>query len=112
LTAKKNIFKLSQGEYVAVEYLEGVYKRSQFVSQIWVYGNSFERYLISVVVPNFDFVIPWAKENGLTNLREEDLCNEPQLKKAVLDDLLKVAKTSNLQPFEFVKSVHLFAKTI
>merc|ERR1712174_188336 len=49
---KKNIFKLSQGEYIAVKSIESTYKKNLFVEQIWVYGNSFESCLVAVVVPN------------------------------------------------------------
>ena len=61
---KKNIFKLSQGEYVQVEKLENVYGGSPVQESVWVYGNSFERVLVAVVVPLEAHLMAWAKENG------------------------------------------------
>ena len=50
---KKNIFKLSQGEYVSAERVENVLSKSQYVAQIFVDGHSTESALVAVVVPEF-----------------------------------------------------------
>ena len=61
---KKNMFKLSQGEYVAVEKVESIYKKNTLADMLWVYGNSFESFLVAVVVPNEAKLLAWAKSKG------------------------------------------------
>ena len=46
----KNIFKLSQGEYVAPEKLENIYIQSKMIAQCMVYGNSLKFCTVAVVI--------------------------------------------------------------
>merc|ERR1712050_526904 len=48
----KNIFKLSQGEYVAPDRLEQIYKTAMGIDDIFVYGDSFKSCLVAIVVAN------------------------------------------------------------
>jgi long-chain acyl-CoA synthetase len=61
---KKNIFKLSQGEYIAAEKIETVYAKSPLVGQCWVYGNSYKSFVVSVIVPNAEPLSNICKEKG------------------------------------------------
>ena len=47
---KKNLFKLAQGEYIAVEPLEGKYGAMPIIQQIYVHGESSDVFVSGIVV--------------------------------------------------------------
>ena len=59
----KNIFKLSQGEYIAPEKIEQIMTLSQLIAQCFVYGDSFKNACVSVVFPEESEVMKWAHDN-------------------------------------------------
>ena len=80
----KEIFKLSQGEYIAPGKLETAYSRSEYVSQICILGQSMKSYIIAIITPNKNEIHRFLKEkewyiieNPIENYFEnEDLLNE------------------------------------
>ncbi|XP_061348643.1 probable CoA ligase CCL6 isoform X1 [Gastrolobium bilobum] len=103
---KKNIFKLSQGEYVAVENIENKYLQCPLITSIWVYGNSFEPFLVAVVVPERKALEDWAVKHNLTD-DFKSLCENLKARKYILDDLNSTGKKHQLRGFELLKAVHL-----
>ncbi|KAJ0104791.1 hypothetical protein Patl1_17532 [Pistacia atlantica] len=102
---KKNIFKLSQGEYVAVENLENIYSLVADIDSIWVYGSSFESFLVAIVNPNKAALERWAENNVPGDFNA--LCENPKAKEYILGELARVGKEKKLKGFEFIKAVHL-----
>lgn len=103
---KKNIFKLSQGEYVAVENLENIFGLVSDIDTIWIYGNSFESFLIAVANPNKQAVEKYAEEHGLSG-DFNSLCENAKVKEYLLGELTRIGKEKKLKGFEMIKALHL-----
>ncbi|XP_046946619.1 long-chain-fatty-acid--CoA ligase 1 isoform X4 [Lynx rufus] len=103
---KKHIFKLAQGEYIAPEKIENIYVRSEPVAQVFVYGESLQAFLIAIVVPDVETLCPWAQKRGFAGSFEE-LCRNKDVRRAVLEDMVRLGKDSGLKPFEQVKGITL-----
>ncbi|XP_033037212.1 long-chain-fatty-acid--CoA ligase 6 isoform X6 [Trachypithecus francoisi] len=103
---KKHIFKLAQGEYVAPEKIENIYIRSQPVAQIYVHGDSLKAFLVGIVVPDPEVMPSWAQKRGIEGTYA-DLCTSKDLKKAILEDMVRLGKESGLHSFEQVKAIHI-----
>lgn len=120
---KKNLIKLAQGEYVAVEKLEDAYSRAPLIGQIWCYGNAYKSQMVAVVVPNckpiYDYAVEkgWWPVNGPTptigDLSDEFIATYREVVAAHLSDIKAMIK-EQMKPletemfgFEKVKAIHV-----
>ena len=83
---RKNVLKLSQGEFVAVSRLEAVFVNSPLVRQIFVYGSSERAYLLAVIVPT---------EDAIKRTRDVE-----DLKPLLSESLRQIAKGAELSSYE------------
>ena len=104
----KELFKLSQGEYIAPSKLENVYVKNRFILQICVYGNSLQSYLVAIICPNRVEVEKWLIANGKmkegdnveTHFDDKDL--HAEIKKT-FDELAKSNNFNSLEkPLKFI----------
>ncbi|KFV78119.1 Long-chain-fatty-acid--CoA ligase 5 [Struthio camelus australis] len=103
---KKNIFKLAQGEYIAPEKIENIYIRSGPVAQVFVHGESLRSFLVGIVVPDPETLPEFAAKLGIKG-SYEDVCKNPAVKKAILEDIVKLGKEAGLKSFEQVKDLYI-----
>jgi long-chain acyl-CoA synthetase len=108
---KKAIFKLSQGEYVAPEKIEAVLCRNSKIAQAFVDGDSLKPFLVAVVVPDKEAVLPWAHETfpTLSSASWEEICSDAQVRTAIMQDIVRLGSkgTNELKGFELPKAIHL-----
>lgn len=69
---KKEIFKLSNGKYVAPQAIENIYKESIFVDQMMAIGDG-EKFTIGLISPNYQLLREWCKNNGIDVSSNEDI---------------------------------------
>ena len=98
----KEIFKLSQGEYIIPAKLESVYSKSVYVSQIMIYGNPTKNKIIGIIIPDK------KKCADELNMSVEDLAKDNKNKdliNLILKDLEKLAKEAEFNGLEKLKYI-------
>jgi len=101
---KKNIFKLSQGEYIAPEKIEGVIAQSPWLAQVYVHGDSLQSVLVGIVVPDEATLPGLAGKLGVTGTFDQ-MCKNADVKKAILKDITDLAKLNKLSSLEQCKDL-------
>ncbi|RHZ69760.1 hypothetical protein Glove_279g36 [Diversispora epigaea] len=104
---KKNLVKLSNGEYIALEKLESIYKSILYVSNICVYADSFQTRPVALIVPLYDRIMELAKEKGLGHLNVEELYKNKEICTGILNACSAQAKKADLKPAEIISAITL-----
>jgi len=103
---KKNMFKLSQGEYVAAEKVEGALtEKIDFIHQIFVYGDSQQSSLVAIVVPKKDKLLQAVGGKGGDF---STVCASKEAREAVTKIIKEKAKAAGLHGFETPQAVYLY----
>jgi len=98
---KKSLVKNSIGEYLIMEKLCGTYGSSPLVSQIFIYGNAFKSFIVSVVSPNHMPLFKYAKEQGWWSIKEEPVPGS--LTHDVLDEFQRIGREYQTQLQAWIK---------
>ena len=104
----KDLFKLSNGKYVAPQQVESLLKQSPLISQAVVVGSG-RKQVGALIVPDWEALKDAMKGNGAkTDATREELAADPQFIKRVQQDAVDL--TRELSDYERVKRVHLLPR--
>ena len=105
---KKDLFKLSNGKYVAPQLIESLLKESEFVSQVVVAGAG-RKQPVALIVPDWENLNEALAEAGEKAPKDHtELSKFPAAIKIVQQDISKL--TSKLVDYERIRKVALLPK--
>lgn len=100
----KNIFKLSQGEYIAPEKLENVYIQHPMAAQVWIHGESTQDHVILFFVVDEVAAKAWSERTG------KDVASLPgdqELIQKIVDEICALADANKFNALEKPKQLKL-----
>jgi long-chain acyl-CoA synthetase len=106
----KDLFKTSNGKYIAPQMVESLLLVDKFIDQVAVIADQ-RKFVSALVVPEFRMLEEWARDNGITFASREDLCNNSKVQKMMADriDTLQQALASYEQIKRFTLIPHHFS---
>lgn len=89
---KKRILVLSTGKNVAPQPVENAINQSVFIEQSVLVGHQ-RKYVVALVVPDFENLIPWARKKGLSLEERVDLVRHAEVQKRVCSEVERATQS-------------------
>jgi len=74
----KDLFKTSNGKYIAPQMVEGMLLVDKFIEQVSVIADQ-RKFVAALIVPEFSVLEEWAKENHIEFKDREELCQDQRV---------------------------------
>ncbi|EFX04294.1 fatty acid activator [Grosmannia clavigera kw1407] len=104
---KKNLIKTLNGEYIALEKLESVYRSAQVVANICCYADDSKAKPIAIIVPAEPALKKLAETIGVQGQNVEELVHSKKLQTAVLKEMQAAGRQGGLSGIEIIDGVVL-----
>lgn len=96
----KDLFKTSNGKYIAPQMVESKILVDKFVEQIAVIADQ-RKYVSALIVPAYELLEKYARDNGISFKDREELCANPLINKMISERINTLQQT--LAHYEQIK---------
>ena len=96
----KDLYKTSNGKYIAPQMLETALGQDKFVEQVAIIGDG-RKYVSALIVPNFDELKAWAEKRKIKFSSIEDLVNNADVHRMMEERIQGYQK--NMAAYEQIK---------
>ena len=107
---KKDLVKLSHGEYIALGNLESKYCSSPLIDNICIVADSHHGAPAALAAVNHNNLVAMAQEMGVPDTDVEHLVNNPTIVSAVLAQLSSIASQNKFEKWEKLAAIKLYAE--
>jgi len=101
---KKEIFKLSNGKFIAPQLIENIFKELNVIDQIMVVGEH-EKFASALISPNFKYFDEWKHTNKVAFSDFGEMIQLPEIQTHFNSEIEKINK--GLSPFERINRFKL-----
>lgn len=102
----KDLFKTSNGKYIAPQMVEAMLLVDKYVDQVAVIADE-RKFVSALVVPEFRLIEEFAKDHGIAFASRDDLCANPKIQEMMLERIKTLQQS--LASYEQVKRITLLA---
>lgn len=102
----KDLFKTSNGKYVAPQMVEALLLVDKYIDQAAVIADQ-RKFVSALIVPEFRLVEEWAREHRIPFNSREDLCANVQVQEMMMERIRTLQQS--LASYEQIKRITLLA---